>query len=117
MTFTEFADGAGVNLRIGCLTLEATENVRGRGRVTVFGPLRSFAALVPYMAEVPYSDEDWIYNPLLREIGHTLVLGHGDALGTVMLPDVSGPAGRRSLPTTSPRCRRSGDHPGIRHRS
>lgn len=69
------------------------------------------------MAEVPNSDEDWIYNLLLREIGHTLVLGHGDALGTFMLPDVSGPAGRRSLPTTSPLCRRSGDHPGVRHRS
>ena len=117
MTFTEVANGADVNWRIWFLTLEAGENFRGCGYGTVFGPLRSFATLASYIGEVPNSDEDRIHNLLLREIGHAVLRGHSDILGTVMLPDISGPAERRSLPTKSLRCRRSGGHPGIRHRT
>ena len=36
-------------------------------------------------------NEDWIYNLLLHEIGHALLIDHSDVPGTVMLPDGFGP--------------------------
>ena len=41
-------------------------------------------------------NEDWIYNLLLHEIGHALLIDHSDVPGTVMLPDGFGP-GRPDL--------------------
>ena len=96
VTFTEAADGADVHLRIGFLTPEAAENSWGLGGEPVATPLRSFAALAPYIADVADGNEDWIYNLLLHEIGHALLIGHSDIPGTVMLPDGFGP-GRADL--------------------
>ena len=96
MAWTEVADGADVNLWIGFLTPEAGPTAWGLGGGPVSGPLRSFAGLAPYIAEVPNSDEDWIYNLLLHEIGHALLIGHSDIPDTVVLPDGFGP-GREDL--------------------
>ncbi|MCY4590757.1 MAG: hypothetical protein OXE86_09415 [Alphaproteobacteria bacterium] len=84
ITWTEVADNADANLRIGYLAPGIWEGNNIGGGPTQ-GPLRSLVGINPDAEH--YADT--LYNTLLHEIGHALMVDHSDVEGVVM----SGPPG------------------------
>ncbi len=91
VTWTEVADGSEVNLRIGVLIPAATGGGDARGGgVTGGGPYEAFVGVAPdYVDFVDSINETnpqsaLMYNVLLHEVGHALLIDHSDVEGVVM---------------------------------